>query len=254
MSTRSVHVFASADELAAFFTDKLRRGMASLKAGHYFSLLLSGGSTPRAVFEYLSKNQESIQWQRLQLFWGDERCVPPDQDESNYKMAKNSLLDHVPIPSDNIYRIKGESDPQTEAVRYAETVINRLPSINGLPYFDLIMLGLGDDGHTASLFPNDTKNLFSDRLFEVAAQPESGQRRVTATLKLLNNARTIVFLVTGKSKAGMLARILEKRKEWEVHPATMRENYPASMVETKNGEVLWLVDQDAASEYEGLPI
>jgi 6-phosphogluconolactonase len=248
MSTRSVLVFASADELAAFFTDKLIKAMASLKAGQYFSLLLSGGSTPRMVYEYLSRNQNSIPWQRLQLFWGDERCVPPDQDESNYKMVKNSLLDHVPIPSDNIFRIKGESDPQTEAVRYAETLSNRVPSKNGLPCFDLVMLGLGDDGHTASLFPNDTKNLFSEGLFEVAAHPESGQRRVTATLQLINNARTIVFLVTGKSKAGMLARILGKGGE--NYPASMWENYPAALVEAKNGEVIWLVDQDAAPGYK----
>lgn len=242
MSKRSVHVFESVDEMAAFFTDKLIKEMASLKAGRYFSMMLSGGSTPKAVFEYLSRNQESIQWQRLQLFWGDERCVPPDKDESNFKMAKNSLLDRVPVPSDNIFRIKGESDPETEAVHYAETMRNQVPSIKKVPRLDLVMLGMGDDGHTASLFPNDTKNLISERLFEVASHPLSGQRRITATLKLINNAKTIVILVTGHSKATMLASMLEKKKGWK--------QYPASLVEAHNGKVFWLTDKAAASKVD----
>lgn len=244
MSKRSVHVFESVEKLAAFFTDNLKKEMASLKAGHYFSMMLSGGSTPTAVFEYLSRNQESIQWQRLQLFWGDERCVPPDQDESNFKMAKNSLLDRVPIPSDNIFRIKGESDPETEAVRYAETIRDRIPSVKNVPCLDLVMLGMGDDGHTASLFPNDTKNLISERLFEVASHPISGQRRITATLELINNAKTIIFLVTGSSKATMLASILEKKEGWE--------QFPASLVEAHNGNIFWLADKAAASKVDDL--
>ncbi len=240
MSKRSVHVFKLIDEIAAFFADKLMKEMAALKAGKIFSLMLSGGSTPKAVFEFLSRNPENIQWNHLQLFWGDERCVPPDQDESNFKMTKNSLLDRVPIPPENIFRIRGEADPFDEAKRYSELVYSKVPHQNQVPRFDLVLLGLGEDGHTASLFPNDKKNLISRRLFEVASHPISGQRRITSTLELINNAKTIVFLVTGSSKAAMLATIVEKKKGWE--------QFPASLVEAHNGKLFWLADEAAASE------
>ncbi|MBW6496998.1 MAG: 6-phosphogluconolactonase [Bacteroidales bacterium] len=240
MSTRSIHVFPAVNDLAAFFADLLSKEMARLKTGEFFSLALSGGSTPKAVFEYLSQHKQHIPWQRLQLFWGDERCVPPEHPESNYNMVQNSLLRHISIPSGHIFRIKGEAEPQAESVRYAETIVEKIPSVNKVPRFDLVMLGMGEDGHTASLFPGNINVGGSQSLFEVATHPVSGQRRITATLELINNAKTIVFLVTGQSKAEMLSRILEKKEGWE--------RYPASMVKANHGKVLWLTDNAAASK------
>ena len=240
MSTKAIHIFSSIDEIAAFFADMLSNEIANRTTGKLFSLALSGGSTPKAIFEYLSQHKQNISWEYLQLFWGDERCVPPDHPESNYNMAKKSLLDHVPIPPGNIFRIKGEDEPQTESVRYAKTIVSRVPALNKIPRFDMVMLGLGDDGHTASLFPDNINALYSGNLFEKVPHPISGQCRITATLELINNAKIIVFIVTGGAKASILARIHEKNTSWET--------FPASLVEAKNGKVFWLADKAAASK------
>lgn len=240
MSTKAIHIFASINEIAEFFADLLSKEMAKLTSGELFSLALSGGSTPKAIFEYLSQHKQNFAWEYLQLFWGDERCVPPDHPDSNYNMAKKSLLDHVTIPPGNIFRIKGEFDPGDEALRYAEIVKSRLTTENNLPRFDMVMLGMGDDGHTASLFPGNINAFYSGNLFEKVSHPISGQRRITVTLELINNAKNIVFLVTGDAKASMLARIHEKNTGWET--------FPASLVEATNGNVFWLADKAAASK------
>jgi len=153
-------------------------------------------------------------------------------------MAKESLLDHVPIPATNIFRIRGEADPYIEAGRYAEAVGQYVPSYHVTPQFDFIMLGLGEDGHTASIFPGDLHLFRSDRLFEVAENPDTKQKRITATGKMINQARHIVFLITGESKAEMAARIIKKREGWK--------KLPASKIHPENGELLWLLDDRAA--------
>ncbi len=174
------------------------------------------------------------------IFWGDERCVSPESDESNYKMASDSLLKRIPIPDANIFRIIGENDPVTEAKRYSEIVSKLIPSVNGNPQFDLIMLGLGEDGHTASIFPNNIHLFDSKNLFEVSEHPDTKQKRITATGKLINNSKGVSFLATGKNKPEKVYQILEKKSEWKF--------YPASLVDPKNGELIWLLDNLSAEQ------
>jgi len=138
-----IKIFDNKDQLSAFFGKMLIDGISNLEEGEYYSIALSGGSTPRSVFEYLAENyKEKIAWDRLIVFWGDERCVPPESKESNYKMANESLLHHVPIPEQNIYRILGENDPIEESKRYADLIIEKVGSQSSAVQFDLIMLGV----------------------------------------------------------------------------------------------------------------
>jgi 6-phosphogluconolactonase len=237
---RIINIFKSKDELARFFALKLSDGIRDIPEGHYFTIALSGGSTPGMVFAWLASNfREQIDWQKVKVFWGDERCVPPESDDSNFRMASESLLVHVPIPESNIYRIKGENNPESEAIRYEEVVHRNIRSQNDIPRFDLIMLGLGEDGHTASIFPGNTQLFSSEKTFEMAENPYSGQKRITATGRIINNAKTVVFVVTGESKAEMVSRVIENKEG--------REKLPAAMVQPVKGEIIWLLDEKAAA-------
>jgi 6-phosphogluconolactonase len=236
-----IRIFKSIEELSGFFAQKIVVGIQQTAAGNYYSIALSGGSTPRKVFEYIALHFKTmIDWQKILVFWSDERCVGPESDESNYRMAKESLLDLVAIPADNIFRIHGETDPFAEADRYSEIIRHHIPSEHTIPQIDLMMLGLGDDGHTASIFPENLYLFHSNKLCEVAVNPYSKQKRITLTGQVVNQARTIVFLVTGESKAEMVARIIEKKEGWE--------KLPASLVKPKDGELLWLLDEQAANK------
>ncbi|MBU1010618.1 MAG: 6-phosphogluconolactonase [Bacteroidetes bacterium] len=240
MKEPQIHIFENSEALAHFFGRLLMQSCAGKKTDEFVSIALSGGSTPRAVFEYLSEYfSESIDWCRIKVFWGDERCVPPDDPESNYKMALKSLLEKVPVPPGQIFRIRGEANASAEAARYESLVIQQLSADGQTPEFDLMMLGLGDDGHTASIFPNASHLFESNKLFETALHPVSGQARITATGRLINNAKTIVFIATGEAKADMVAKITRQM------PGSCA--FPASRVLPLNGEVLWLLDQAAAS-------
>jgi len=217
--------------------------MKVLPEKHFFSIALSGGSTPSSIFQYLAANfRETLAWDRLLVFWSDERCVAPDDHESNFRMTKESLLDHVPIPTTNIFRIKGEDNPALEAERYAKAVGQFIPSYNDIPRFDLMMLGLGDDGHTASIFPGNLHLFNSKKLFEIAEHPKTMQKRITATGTLINNAQTVAFLVTGEAKSEMAATVLYRK------PGS--ENLPASLVDPVNGDLLWLLDEKAAGKLQ----
>jgi len=204
-------------------------------------IALSGGSTPKIVFDELAKNfQSDIDWSKIHLYWGDERCVPPDDDQSNFKMTKEHLLDKIEIPQFNVHRIRGENGPHYEAERYGEFLDNVLPKTDGKPSFDLIVLGLGDDGHTASIFPHEIELWDSEQYCEVAEHPESDQKRVTLTGQVINNAEIVVFLVTGENKAGRISEIIDG-------DATAT-NYPASLVAPVKGKTVWFLDEDAAKE------
>lgn len=239
----SINIFKSIDELSDFFARKIAAGIRQTAAGNFFSIALSGGTTPRKVFEYIALHfKEHIKWQKVQVFWSDERCVDPESDESNYRMARESLLDLVPIPAENIFRIYGEADPLKEAKRYSEIICQNVTFKNTIPQFDLIMLGLGEDGHTVSIFPGNL-NLFKGKnTCEVAVNPYSKQKRITITGHVINQAKMIVFLVTGESKAEMVACIIEKKDGYE--------NLPASLVHPENGELFWLLDEHAAKKLE----
>ncbi len=178
----------------------------------------------------------------MKIFFGDERCVPPDSEESNYKMANESLFKNISIPKENIFRIKGENDPIKETKRYEEVLKSNLLSLNGIPQFDLILLGLGEDGHTASIFPNQVNLFYSARLCEVAVHPQTKQKRITLTGKIINNAKHVVFLITGKNKANILSKIIDLNNSQGV--------YPASLVNPKNGKLTWFLDLEASKMFD----
>ncbi|MDM8001331.1 MAG: 6-phosphogluconolactonase [Bacteroidota bacterium] len=190
--SHSVRVFPSREALAQSFAAILIKDLDRIEPDHYYTIALSGGSTPEYIFRYLSENYaERISWEKLLVFWGDERCVPPEDDESNYRMAYENLLQNVPIPDANIFRIKGEDDPAAEAGQYSELVSSMVPEYRGVPQFDLMLLGLGDDGHVASIFPDRPDLFTTNTLFEVAIRPDKKQKRITATGKLINNSSKI---------------------------------------------------------------
>lgn len=208
-----------------------------LQANRRFTVALSGGSTPRALYQLLA--QLPLAWENIHLFWGDERCVPPDHADSNYRMTAESLLTRVHIPPENIHRIQGELPPEEAALQYEDELQK---FFDGVPSFDLILLGLGDDGHTASLFPNSYA-LHEQTRWVVAvphaAPPPPLVPRVTFTLPAINAARQIVFLVSGAGKAERLAEVLRV--------TTSPTLLPAQLIQPDTGELLWLMDQPAAT-------
>jgi 6-phosphogluconolactonase len=202
-----------------------------------FSLVLSGGSTQKDIFKILATDYRSIiDWEKIHLFWGDERCVPPDHEESNYGITKKYLLDFIDIPEKNIHRVKGEYNPEREAERYSKDIVKSVSSENGMPCFDVIMLGLGEDGHIASIFPDQTNLLNSEKICEVATHPSSNQKRITLTGKVINNSKRIIFLVAGKSKAEILKKIINEKNKI----------YPAEFIELVDGSLDFFIDSDAA--------
>lgn len=203
-----------------------------------FSLALSGGSTPRPVHQRLTEPpfNTAIDWSRVYIFFGDERCVPPDDPRSNYRMARDTLLDLLPIPPDNVHRMRGELDPQVAADDYAAE-LTRFFGGEALR-LDLVLLGMGDNGHTASLFPGLTAVRETQRPVVAEYVPEVQMWRITLTPMVLNLAREAVFLVAGEDKADMLRRVLEE----PYNPVAL----PAQVVRPLEGDVVWLVDAAAA--------
>ena len=175
----------------------------------------------------------SVMWSRVQVLWGDERCVPPDHVESNYRMARETLLDHVPVPAANVHRIHGEDDPAIAAAAY-ETTLRALARI------DLVLLGLGEDGHTASLFPGGAA-VHEQTRWVMAAQAAPGSMwRITLTPAVINAAAEVLFLVSGGAKAGILRRVIAGPRR--------PQELPAQAIATSNGRVRWCVDAAAAAE------
>lgn len=236
---RSFRIFPTPIELAeAFAIDLVNLIKEAENNKSPVMVALSGGNTPKLLFSVLAdKYAKSVNWSYIHFFWGDERCVPPDDPESNYGMTSSLLLNKIIIPENNIHRIRGENDPEKEALRYSEEIMNNTRSIDELPMFDLIILGLGDDGHTASIFPENIELLDSGRVCEVAVHPVSGQKRVTITGKVINNADAITFLVTGHPKAHIVEGIFKNRKTAAC--------FPAFHVNSSHGKVLWLLDKNA---------
>lgn len=206
-------------------------------------IALSGGSTPKIVFDCLAKDyQNKIDWTKVHFYWGDERCVPPTDTESNYRMTQEHLLSKIQIPETNVKRILGENDPKEEAVRYASLLRQELPFVNEIPQFDLVILGMGDDGHTASIFPHEIQLWDSKHFCEVAVHPDSGQRRISLTGKVINNARMVSFLVTGSGKAEKVQEIIQKEGAFDT--------YPAYLVAPNSGNLVWFLDAPAAAGLE----
>jgi 6-phosphogluconolactonase len=232
--TTSIKIYPTNKELAEDFAKEI---IAKIDDAFHrkkpLNIMLSGGNTPKMLFEQLAKLSSKVKsWEHVHFYWGDERCVPPNDPESNFGMAKEELLDHLQIPEKNIHRIFGENDPEKEALRYAE-------EISKISTFDLIMLGMGDDGHTVSIFPDNLYLTNSQKLCEVATHPKTGQKRITITGKVINTAEVVAFLITGKNKAGIIAEIFSKTGTYQT--------YPASYVHPEKGELKWLLDEEAAT-------
>lgn len=203
------------------------------------AISLSGGSTPKALYGLLATPQWSAQiaWGHVHLFWGDERCVPINHPESNYGMVQRELLSRVPIPEKNIHRFPVElTEPDTIAAKYEESIHEFFGS--GVPRFDLVLLGLGENGHTASLFPHCPALKETKRLIVADWVEEVKANRLTMTLPLINAARQIVFLVSGAGKAQVLQDVL--------HGPQQPEQLPAQSVAPSSGKLTWLADEDAA--------
>jgi len=201
-------------------------------------IALSGGSTPALLFNMLTSNtyKEQIYWQNIHLWWGDERAVAPDNSESNFGLAQKLLLGKIDIPPDNIHRIKGELEPDTAANQYQHEMLNNISLISNVPAFDWTILGMGEDGHTASLFNTD-ENFYTQKLTCVTAHPQSGQKRISLSKKTLCASKYITFMVTGKNKAAKIKKILEKEKT--------ANTFPASHIRSNNGKTVWLLDEEA---------
>ena len=206
-------------------------------------MALSGGMTPRSVYELLASDvfRARVPWESVHVFWGDERCVPPEHPDSNFKMANDALLRHVDIPASHIHRIHGESKPEHASLAYEEE-IRRMFNVdrNTIPVFDLILLGLGDDGHTASLFPGTSALSERERLVTGVFVQSKKTYRVTLTYPVINRAHHVLFLVSGKGKAAILADVLQSDTG----------TFPAQLIRPVGGDLQWLVDQDAASQLE----
>jgi len=231
-----IHIADTPGQLAQEFADYFANWLEDKER---VNIALSGGSTPGKLFRLWSEDGgPDADWEKVHFFWGDERCVPPDDPESNYKMAYDLFLEPLGIPSCNIHRIRGEMPAEAEIGRYTEELEEHLPSKNGWPVFDLIMLGLGSDGHTASIFPDQIHLLDAEECCALAEHPVSGQQRITLTGKVLNNARQIVFLATGSGKKDRVREILQEEE--------VAGQYPASHIKPPNGKLLWYLDRKAA--------
>jgi len=216
---------------------------AAIAARGRFTVALSGGSTPKALYERLASPAcaPRIDWARVHVFWGDERCVPPDHPSSNFRMARQALLDHVPVPATQVHRLRGEDDPPAAAAAYERELRAAFPE--GAARFDVALMGMGDNGHTASLFPGLSAVRETARWVVAERVDEVGMWRLTLTPPALNAAATAMFLVTGHDKAAMLARVLDGPRDID--------RFPVQVIAPASGTVVWLIDDAAAADLAG---
>jgi 6-phosphogluconolactonase len=232
-----VEVLADADALAdAAAALVAEQAASSIAARGRFVLALSGGSTPRATYQRLAERRD-VDWSRVHVVWGDERCVPPDDAASNYRMARESLLDRVPIPEPHVHRIRGEAPPEAEAARYEADLRALVPD----GAIDLILLGLGTDGHTASLFPADPTAVADGAWVRAVSFADARGRRITLTDVALTSSRLLVFIVGGADKAAVVATVLSDAADEAPPP-------PARRIARGARDVRWLIDRAAAGE------
>jgi 6-phosphogluconolactonase len=238
MNQPRVQIFSDGDSLVRAAAEEIALALegAIRKRGSAI-FVLTGGNTPKPVYEILafSPYRERVDWERIDFFWGDERCVPPDHPESNFGMARQTLLSRIPVTESRIRRILGElEDTEKAALRY-EAEIRRAAGGAEIPSFDLVLLGMGQDGHTASLFPGAVWD--ERRLVVAVSVPGLASSRVSMTPRILNNARKVIFLTAGAAKAPVLAKVLED-------PTS---DYPAKKIRPIAGSLTWMVDEPAAS-------
>jgi len=226
LSHEAAHLFT--EQAASAITDRGR-----------FLVALNGGGTPTRLFQLLGRTyRDKVDWSKVHVFWGDERCVPLDDPGSNYSQARDVLLNHVPIPDTNIHRVKGELEPAQASRDYTLTLKRFASPPHEFPRLDLVYLGMGEDGHTASLFPGSPVDVTEPTLSVTAHYQDRPAIRVTMTQLIFNQARTVIFMATGEKKAEALSEVLSDRYNPKL--------YPAQRIDLKDGKLIWLVDEEAA--------
>jgi 6-phosphogluconolactonase len=236
-----IHIFKDIEELSRAAAELfIEQALQSMAERNQFWVALNGGSTPNRLFQLLAEEyREKVDWRKVHIFWGDERCVPPEDHSSSYGQARDALLSRVPIPEANIHRIKGELGPVEAAKDYALILEGFASHPLEWPRFDLVYLGMGEDGHTASLFPGSPVDVSAPTMPVTAHYQDRPANRVTLTPAVFNSARMIVFMAGGEKKAQTLAEVLSDRYNPEL--------YPAQRIHPDDGRLIWLVDEAAAS-------
>jgi len=248
---KEVRVFPTAEAMSRHAAEEIVR-LAEEAAGvsGRFTLVLSGGSTPRQTYALMADDhslRERMPWSRTHFFWGDERLVPPDHPDSNYRMAYEAMLSKVQIPSEDVHRIAGEHQDATQAADEYERVLAEFFKLGRgeLPFFDLVLLGLGPDGHVASLFPGTVALRERQRLVVANWVEQLDAERITMTPPVLSHAACVIFLVSGAEKAAALKAVLE--------PGAESKRLPAQRIRPQRGRLIWLADREAARLLEGHP-
>lgn len=230
----TIHTHPTRDALNQAAAEEIARVLARAQGERGIaSIALAGGGTPRDVYRLLAEPpwSERVDWQKVEIFFGDERAVPPEAEDSNFRMAHETLLAHVCPPTEHVHVIRGDLPPETAAERYERELVEVLGES---PRLDLVLLGLGDDGHTASLFPATADLHGGGRWVLSTESPKPPKDRISLSMDVLNLARTVIFLVAGSGKSEALRRV------W-----AGEETLPAAHVEPVDGEIVWLVDEEA---------
>lgn len=236
-----IKVFENADELSKAAADIISEiSIRSVEKKGKFSLVLSGGSSPKQTYKFLTHSayKDKIPWDKTYLFWGDERFVPEDDPQNNYRSSKDILLKKISIPSNQILPIPTKGDPADCALQYENTIKEFFKSSK--PLFDLILLGLGSNAHTASLFPHTEVLNENKRLVKEVFVEELKMYRITMTAQLINSAKNILFLVFGEDKAEVASKVIEGNYD--------PQNYPAQLIKPFDGTIRWFLDKSAASK------
>jgi 6-phosphogluconolactonase len=239
MERRRNYIYPDKDSLAATFVCEFIRTLKEHSdEGRPLHIALSGGSTPLAIFRQLAEQTTREDWSIVHLYWGDERCVPPDHPESNYGRALEALLEPLGLNKDHTHRIRGEEKAHGEAARYGDLLLKQLPMENGFPVFDWIWLGLGTDGHTVSIFPHQIELWTAGSPCIVSSHPETAQSRISITGGVINVAKRVSFIASGHEKATVIKEIFFNEGR--------HMEYPAFYVNPASGNLEWYLDQNAA--------
>ncbi|HIK38146.1 MAG: 6-phosphogluconolactonase [Geminocystis sp.] len=236
-----VYIVPAGEEFISFATARLAEKISSAIGNRGIcTIALAGGSTPKPVYQKLA--EEDLPWARVHFFWGDERYVPPTHPESNQKMAREALLTHISIPPDNIHPMPTDgNNPVEDAARYEQHLLDFFKMTSGFPSFDIVLLGMGEDGHTASLFPHTPALTVEDRLVTVGNRGDSV--RLTFTVPLINHSRCVIFLVAGENKQKALKAVFS--------PDTDSDEYPAKKIKPE-GNLIWIIDKMAGEVLNAL--
>jgi len=237
-----IKLFESPEMLAEALAERFLAELNTIISERGEALVaLSGGSTPSRFYSRLAVLHEArtFPWQKVRFFWSDDRCVPPTHPESNFGLADKLFFGPLAVPESSVFRIKGEIDPREAALLYAEQLKENVPLKNGLPRFDIIFLGMGDDGHTASVFPHEIHLWNEPGYCVVATHPVTGQKRVSFTGEVINAAVSVKLLVTGAAKQEILSNVLSKVPGYR--------QYPVAHVDAHEGNVEWWLDSEAAA-------